>query len=300
MAAPRRAGVGGRPPGRLALRSCVRRKYGYFRQSGTDFGVDADRSPWLTGQTRRAWREVGAPVPTSNTPGALLKLIRQGTATTRAQLVDLTGMARSTVSQRIDDLLANQLLLEVGGAPSTGGRPPTLLEFNRDAGVVLAADLGATHSRLAVCDLMAEPISRGRLSARHRRRTGCRARLGGIGVPPSPRRDGACRIRRHGHRNRAAGTRGVRFGFSRTATDHARLAPLRRARPARSRVFGSNARRQRRQHHDPRRMVGAGVERRRFRIRQGRHRDRLRPDPGRNTPARQRRGGRRHRPHPGR
>jgi predicted NBD/HSP70 family sugar kinase len=95
----------------------------------------------------------------SNTPGALLKLIRDGTATTRAELVDLTGLARSTVSQRVDSLLAGQLLVEAGEAPSSGGRPPTLLEFNRDAGVVLVADLGATHSRLAVSNLMAEPLA---------------------------------------------------------------------------------------------------------------------------------------------
>ena len=94
-----------------------------------------------------------------NTPGALLKLIRQGAATTRAELVDITGMARSTVSQRIDDLLTNRLLIESGAAPSTGGRRPALLEFNRNAGVVLVADLGATHSRLAVSNLMAEPLA---------------------------------------------------------------------------------------------------------------------------------------------
>jgi predicted NBD/HSP70 family sugar kinase len=95
----------------------------------------------------------------SNTPGALLKLIRDGAATTRAELVDLTGLARSTVSQRVDSLLADHLLVEAGEAPSSGGRPPTLLEFNRDAGVVLAADLGATHSRLAVSNLMADPLA---------------------------------------------------------------------------------------------------------------------------------------------
>jgi predicted NBD/HSP70 family sugar kinase len=97
-------------------------------------------------------------VPLSNTPGGLLTLIRRGAATTRAELVDVTGLARSTVSQRVDELLASRLLVEVGGAPSTGGRPPALLEFNRNAGVVLVADLGATHSRLAVSNLAAEPL----------------------------------------------------------------------------------------------------------------------------------------------
>jgi predicted NBD/HSP70 family sugar kinase len=36
---------------------------------------------------------------------------------------------------------------------STGGRRPTVFAFNESAGVVLAADLGATHSRVAVTDL---------------------------------------------------------------------------------------------------------------------------------------------------
>ncbi len=98
-------------------------------------------------------------MPSTNTPGALLTLIRQGEARTRADLADITGLARSTVAQRIDDLLASRLLVEVGEAPSTGGRRAALLEFNRDAGVVLVADLGATHSRLAVCNLGAEVIA---------------------------------------------------------------------------------------------------------------------------------------------
>ncbi len=51
------------------------------------------------------------------------------------------------------------LVVEVGGAPSTGGRPPSLLGFNGDAGLVFAADLGATHSRVAVADLGAEPLA---------------------------------------------------------------------------------------------------------------------------------------------
>src|SRR5215510_11943366 len=91
--------------------------------------------------------------------GSLLRLIRNGEAVTRADLVRRTGLARSTVAQRLEALLAHDLVYEAGGSASTGGRPPTVLAFNRSAGVVLVADLGATHSRLAVSDLSGTPLA---------------------------------------------------------------------------------------------------------------------------------------------
>jgi predicted NBD/HSP70 family sugar kinase len=92
-------------------------------------------------------------------PGAMLRLIREGDAVTRADLARRTGLARSTVAQRVDALLAHELVYEAGGGASTGGRPATVLAFNRNAGVVLAADLGATHSRLAVSDMAGKPLA---------------------------------------------------------------------------------------------------------------------------------------------
>jgi len=89
----------------------------------------------------------------------VLRLIRSGEAVTRADLARVTGLARSTVAQRVDSLLAHKFVLEAGGSASTGGRPPTVLAFNHDAGVVLVADLGATHSRLAVSDLSGAPLA---------------------------------------------------------------------------------------------------------------------------------------------
>src|SRR6185436_11887571 len=91
--------------------------------------------------------------------GSLLRLIRNGEAVTRADLVRRTGLARSTVAQRLEVLLAHELVYEAGGTASTGGRPPTLLTFNQRAGVVLVADLGATHSRLAASDLAGAPLA---------------------------------------------------------------------------------------------------------------------------------------------
>jgi predicted NBD/HSP70 family sugar kinase len=94
--------------------------------------------------------------PHALTAGVLFQLVRGGEAASRAELARTTGLARSTVSQRVDSLLGLGLLAERGGGPSTGGRPPTRLEFDAGSGVILCADLGATHCRLAVSDLGAE------------------------------------------------------------------------------------------------------------------------------------------------
>jgi predicted NBD/HSP70 family sugar kinase len=88
--------------------------------------------------------------------GLMLELIRDGVAVTRAELVRRTGLSRSTIAHRLDVLIAHHLVREDGASPSTGGRPPATLAFNPSAGMVLAADLGATHARLALTDLAGE------------------------------------------------------------------------------------------------------------------------------------------------
>jgi predicted NBD/HSP70 family sugar kinase len=89
----------------------------------------------------------------------MLSLIRQGRATTRQDLAAITGLARSTVSQRVEALIAQRLVYETDDGPSTGGRPPRNFAFNKQAGVVLAADVGATHSRIALTDLAGEVLA---------------------------------------------------------------------------------------------------------------------------------------------
>src|SRR4051812_33688370 len=91
-------------------------------------------------------------------PGDVLALIREAGTITRGQLIVRSGLGRSTVSQRIETLLAPGLVREIGGA-STGGRPASALVFNHDAGVVLAADLGVTHARVALTDLRGDVLA---------------------------------------------------------------------------------------------------------------------------------------------
>lgn len=93
------------------------------------------------------------PAAAPNSVGTLLWLIRSGQARTRADIQTLTGLSRSTVSARLDTLTRAGLLRTSARESSTGGRPATVLEFDAHTRVVLAADLGATHARLAVLDV---------------------------------------------------------------------------------------------------------------------------------------------------
>ena len=92
----------------------------------------------------------------------MLRLIRDGRARTHAELVELTGLSRSTVAQRVDSLLTRRLVVPAEPGASRGGRPPRTFAFNRDAGVVLAADLGATHSRVAITDMAGDVLAEAR------------------------------------------------------------------------------------------------------------------------------------------
>ena len=87
-----------------------------------------------------------------------------GTPRTRAELIRMTGLARSTVGARVDALLAAGLLTPSGEAASTGGRPPARLAFNPDAGVVIGVDVGATHALVALTDLRARVLDEAALT----------------------------------------------------------------------------------------------------------------------------------------
>ncbi|TNC47528.1 ROK family protein [Mumia zhuanghuii] len=88
----------------------------------------------------------------------VFQLMRDGQARTKAEIAELTSSARSTVSARLDLLLSAGLLVPVGEAASTGGRPPVRFALNAASYVVLAVDLGASHAAVAVVDLGGEVL----------------------------------------------------------------------------------------------------------------------------------------------
>ncbi|WP_290055886.1 ROK family transcriptional regulator [Amycolatopsis solani] len=85
--------------------------------------------------------------------GALFELVRTGQATTRKALLTHSGLSRSTLTARLDQLQAAGLLVEGGLEDSTGGRPARHLRFDDQHAVVLAASIDTTHAEAAVTDL---------------------------------------------------------------------------------------------------------------------------------------------------
>ncbi len=93
------------------------------------------------------------------TAGEVFSLIRDGRAHTRSEIGRLTGLSRTAVAARVQALLDSGLVAEgvdphdPATPPSSGGRPPVRLRFDRDAGVVLAGAIGRSRTQLGVCDL---------------------------------------------------------------------------------------------------------------------------------------------------
>ncbi|MCY1136962.1 ROK family protein [Actinoplanes sp. Pm04-4] len=86
-------------------------------------------------------------------PGWILGLITAGTARTRTAIAQVTGLARSTVGQRLDTLFDAQLIRESTESLPSRGRPSRVLELNPRAGVIISVDVGEDRTRMAILDL---------------------------------------------------------------------------------------------------------------------------------------------------
>ncbi|MFF2652637.1 ROK family protein [Streptomyces sp. NPDC058045] len=90
-------------------------------------------------------------------PGEVLALFRDVTeGLTKTDVVRHTGLSRTTVNQRLEGLLTAGLLVPAPEDARTRGRPAGRFVVNRDKGVLLVADIGATGLRTALCDLAGE------------------------------------------------------------------------------------------------------------------------------------------------
>ena len=92
----------------------------------------------------------------------VLKLIQKHQPISRADLARSTRLKESTVSSIVKELLDRGIVLESGLGESAGGRRPRMLQLNGDTHRVLAIDVAAEQTTVAIADLNGAILSQRR------------------------------------------------------------------------------------------------------------------------------------------
>lgn len=92
------------------------------------------------------------PPPVRGSYVEVIDLIASGRATSRIAISRALGIAPSTASLRVQELVDAGVVEESGTATSTGGRRAKTLALTPDGSCVVAIDLGARHARIALVD----------------------------------------------------------------------------------------------------------------------------------------------------
>lgn len=90
---------------------------------------------------------------------AILNLVRRFGPISQAELAQRSGLASSSVVNVTRSLLRWGLLRSIGTGPSTGGRPPTLLEVNPGAGYALGVNVRAVGIEVVLLDLAGDIVA---------------------------------------------------------------------------------------------------------------------------------------------
>lgn len=110
--------------------------------------------PRVTRNLRLSVPTVSARVSIESVASTLARLIASHAAATRADLVRVTGLARSTVTAGLDLLQQAGVICNIGVRTTIGrGRPPEDLDLSPSFGLILVADLGVRFARLSAHDL---------------------------------------------------------------------------------------------------------------------------------------------------
>ncbi|MCF2937716.1 ROK family protein [Paenibacillus alkaliterrae] len=89
----------------------------------------------------------------------VLEAVLKHAPLSRAQISELTGLNKATVSSLVQDLIDSHLVLEIGPGQSSGGRKPVILLFNGTAGYAVGIDLGVNYIRGLLVDLEGNVIA---------------------------------------------------------------------------------------------------------------------------------------------
>jgi predicted NBD/HSP70 family sugar kinase len=103
---------------------------------------------------------VDAEAPRRANRSAILAHVLARGSVTRTVIGQETGLSPATVSRIVEQLLAEGVLSETNGAPTTGrGRRATPVRIEAERTVVCGLDLGGSNVRIVVTDLAAKPLA---------------------------------------------------------------------------------------------------------------------------------------------
>nr|WP_304220380.1 ROK family protein [Fredinandcohnia onubensis] len=88
-----------------------------------------------------------------NNKALVLQLIMENEPISRADIAQISGLNKTTVSTLVTELLEEDLLFESGPGVSSGGRRPVILHFNKDAGYAIGIDIGVNYVLSVLTDL---------------------------------------------------------------------------------------------------------------------------------------------------
>lgn len=103
----------------------------------------------------------GSDIKSHNLRAVLLALLQQKTIS-RVRLARLTGLSNTTITHLVNELLAEGIVEEIGAEESstapTVGRPPMALRLIPTARYAVGIHFGVGSVRVAVTDLLAQPL----------------------------------------------------------------------------------------------------------------------------------------------
>jgi predicted NBD/HSP70 family sugar kinase len=88
-----------------------------------------------------------------NNKSLVLQMIIDREPISRADIAQVTGLNKGTVSSLVNELLEEELIYESGPGESSGGRRPVLLHFNRVAGYSIGINIGVNYILGVLTDL---------------------------------------------------------------------------------------------------------------------------------------------------
>ncbi|WP_456274957.1 ROK family protein [Bacillus sp. AK031] len=88
-----------------------------------------------------------------NNKALVLQLIMQNEPISRADIAQVSGLNKATVSSLVNELLAEELIYESGPGESSGGRRPVILHFNKVTGYAIGIDIGVNYVLCVLTDL---------------------------------------------------------------------------------------------------------------------------------------------------